>query len=335
MTLVNRLLDAHPEASVSDRTMLGFLSMCMQTCRAAHGAPPEGYPFRPLFDEGGGDIDQVTNFFRTARFTADSLELAEVLRRECDARAASMGKPGALVRGLREHCCEALVPYLLERRFQVVFLLRDPLDLVASARLGDRGTALNTGWALNARVSVLEMVRQWRKSVALALLTAGHPRARVIRYERFVRSPAVWDGLCRWLGLFALPLERALAADASSPQGWAGNSSFGPLRGLSTSPIGRGALLPARVREFVRAATAPERRMLGYERGRPGLLPYESACEIDLEHVPDEETGAVEWEREATRRRLLSVERLPAEDAYRFFIHPEVHRRLHKAWGAA
>jgi hypothetical protein len=221
----------------------------------------------------------------------------------------------------------------LERGFHVVFVLRQPVDLVASARLGDRGAILNTGWAVNPRVTVLEMVRQWRKSVAMAVLAARHPRAHLVRYERLVRWPGAWNALCGWLGLEAVPPERLLSGPSGDWAGdWAGNSSFGPLRGLSATPIGRGALLPSSVAAFVRAATAPEQRWLGYERGHPDFIPYNGEAEIDPEHAPGASTAAVQSEREATRRRLLTEGSIGDDAAYRWFLHPLVHSELRRAW---
>jgi hypothetical protein len=344
MTLVNRLLDSHPQVSIADRVGLPFLVRAIQACRSSLGFPPVVAPFTPMFDEEGPSAKEIREFFANERWTlaeaaADlgfdaralegqgrhsELDLADLLRSIIEARAASVGKSAARVLGMREHFCEVLAPYLVTRGFRVLFVLRDPLDVIASARLGDHG------WALNARVGVLEMLRQWRKSVALAITTASDAAARVLRYEDLVTRPEAWSEVCEWLHIDAVPAADLLRTDES----WTGNSSFGPLQGLSPVPIGRGARLAPPVAAFVRAATAPERAWLGYELERPSLLPYTREAEVDSGRILGAKTGAMESARESTRRTLLASTELDARTAERWFVSAEAHRQLHSAWAA-
>jgi hypothetical protein len=345
ITLVNRLLDSHPQVSIADRLGLGSLVRAMQCCRSALGFAPQHAPFTPLFDEDGPSVEQVREFFCASRWTpseaeaglgfagaslrghrADAgLDLADLLRDLMEARWAAAGKPAARVVGMREHFCEVLAPYLLARGFYVLFVIRDPLDLVASARLGRHG------WALNRRVSVLEMVRQWRKSVALAITTAHDAKARIVRYEDLVARPEAWSEICRWLDIDALQAVDLLRARGS----WTGNSSFGPLVGLSREPVGRGARLAPELAAFVRAATAPERAWLGWERERPGLVPYRPEAEIDPERAPEASLAALESDRESRRRELLAFAVIPPRTAERWFVSALAHRQLHRVWAAA
>jgi len=127
---------------------------------------------------------------------------------------------------------------------KVIHLVRDPRDVYASYRHAAwRGNA--PGWWGRAKARVhghlAWTLRNWRTSVALARQQAAEwpARYRVVRYEDLVRDPAATlQHLCAFAGV---PYEaRMLALDAypdlTERQG---NSSFGPLEGVSTAPIGR------------------------------------------------------------------------------------------------
>jgi hypothetical protein len=127
---------------------------------------------------------------------------------------------------------------------KVIHLIRDPRDVYASYRQASwRANA--PGWWGRAKVRVhghlAWTLRNWRTSVALARRHAAEwpARYRVVRYEDLVRDPVrTLQELCAFA---SVPYDARMLALDAYPDLIArrGNSSFGPLDGVSTAPIGR------------------------------------------------------------------------------------------------
>jgi hypothetical protein len=165
----------------------------------------------------------------------------------------------------------------------VIHLVRDPRDMFASYRHAHWRTGPASRWT-RAKQAVLGhlgwTVRNWRTSVGLArTLAARHPgRYRVVRYEDLVADPVrECERLCAFLGE---PYDsRMLALDAYPDLiERRGNSSFGPLEGVSTAPVGRfRTVLDARTIALCEALAGEELARWGYARSGVALGRLESA----------------------------------------------------------
>jgi hypothetical protein len=127
---------------------------------------------------------------------------------------------------------------------KMVHLIRDPRDVYASYLHAPWRTRVPSRWG-RAKVRVhghlAWTLRNWRISVQLARRHAAQwpARYRVVRYEDLVRDPAgTLAALCAFAGVAYDPRMQALDAYPDVVER-KGNSSFGPLEGVSTVPIGR------------------------------------------------------------------------------------------------
>jgi hypothetical protein len=201
------------------------------------------------------------------RFTPEELEAAYAEIAADDDFAAVVARlQHALARdvearwfGSKETVCEELLPYLLERGFRCLLIVRDPRDVVASLNHGrgpEFGGATKPTWF---------NVRSWRKSASYALALQRHPRFHWCRYEDLVADPAA--ELMRLDGVLGLGLSTPYCLELHDAGGrpWNGNSSHNPHDGISTSSVGiHRTLLDRAVAEVIEASCLPELQRLGY-----------------------------------------------------------------------
>lgn len=158
----------------------------------------------------------------------------------------------------KEVLAESYTPYLLSEGLPVILVIRDPRDVAASLY------APNGAKFAGTPRPILWMVRQWRKSVAYALQLRDHARLKVVRYEDVVRSPesclADWAD---WLQT-AAPYAAGETIEKGLDQ-WSGNSSFGPVVGVSEQSVGRHAdELPPFLTETIEALCYAEMTIFDY-----------------------------------------------------------------------
>ena len=184
-------------------------------------------------------------------------------------------------------------------RVKVIHLIRDPRDVYASYLHAPWRTGLR-GWpALKVRVHghLAWTLRNWRISARFARTHAERcpDRYRAVRYEDLVRDPA---GTLRDLCAFAgVPYDARMLALDAYPEvvERTGNSSFGPLDGVSDAPIGRFAsVLPPRAIALCDALAGEDLARHGYapagvrlDRGdawRLGCLDRPVAHAMELAH---------------------------------------------------
>jgi hypothetical protein len=170
-------------------------------------------------------------------------------------------KPGADWCGGKETLWEELLPFLLERGFTCLLILRDPRGMLASLNLG-RG--VEYGGRLKP---TLFNVRNWRKSAAFAFHLESHPRFLWLRYEDLIARPL--ESLDRITGFLGIEpfAEEIFAAGIHGQDGqlWAGNSSHRTQHGIDSSSAGsHRELLPPGVARYLEATCWPELRCLGY-----------------------------------------------------------------------
>lgn len=249
------------------------------------GAEP--YPLGHLFLESRYEPEAFKVFLREWRTTAEELEtlfacmesysgqytrFAAERRRDAFAQITPGHDFADVVRvldralatkeaawfGSKETICEEYVPFLLDRGFRCVIIVRDPRDLLASLNYG-RGRTF--GGELKP---TLFNVRSWRKSVAFALAMDAYPRFARCRYEDLAMNPAAeLSRVAAVLGLGTVTVSDEIHdADGGI---WRGNSSHGEHRGVGTSSVGAHRdVLPREVAAFVEATCLPELQRLGY-----------------------------------------------------------------------
>lgn len=247
-TLLEKYLHNHPQMVVASQPLPFVFTHAKREFYASLGHEPPAYPLGHLQGEGGYRREDFLAFLMQHRFSSAALQpqleamrgysgqltpavldmpvpsgsFFEVYSAYASRYPALFGKPHARYSGSKEVFCEEFIPLFLAQDCPVVLILRDPRAVVASIH-GGRG-----GEYANAGLSVLYILRCWRKSVAYALRYAEHPCFHAIHYEALAQSPAaVLQPLAQALGLSPFP-DTVVAGTLLSQDGtaWRGNSSF-------------------------------------------------------------------------------------------------------------
>lgn len=355
-TLVEKLAHALPGACVGPQP---FPFLYYDTKRAflrARGIEEARYPLGHLFGEDRYRPEDFAEFLSGFRLTREAVAasfaamrgysgwqlpamadrarqvgegaFAEVFRALCDGLPSILGRNADRLLGAKEVFCEEFVPYFLREGISVVLVLRDVRDVLASLKFGRGGSYGDPGLPL------LHIVRQWRKSVAFALEFAEAPGFVVVRYEKLVASAQrELDRLATALG--CPPAAVGAAADVRDQDGrsWRGNSSFAPVRGVSSDPVGRFAsTLPATWVAAVESLCAPEMAAIGLEPSGEsrGADMADTLGRIAQETNVAGPTVALTLEIDAERQRACMLARGDASDAdqRRWFIFPRAFQRL-------
>jgi hypothetical protein len=111
-----------------------------------------------------------------------------------------------------------LLPALLDLGIRVIFCLRDPRDILLSAK--NRFSDYN----------LYESIRSWRQSYATACKLKNHPHMHVLQFERLIAEetrPAEIDSLARFLGVTLE--EKVTALHAFEGTHFQANTSFGDV----------------------------------------------------------------------------------------------------------
>lgn len=98
--------------------------------------------------------------------------------------------------GVKEPLCEEYIPYVSEKGFKSIIIIRDPRDVLASANYpkGEKH--------LGIKKPTLFLLRSWRKSVEFARLWNGNKNFHFLKYEDLVMNPYnELDRITSYLGL--------------------------------------------------------------------------------------------------------------------------------------
>jgi hypothetical protein len=280
-----------------------------------------------LFSRMAGYSGQYTRFTTEmlegalSRITDDD-DLAAVLQK-LDRSLAS--RPIAQWFGSKETLCEEIVPYLLDRGIRCAIIIRDPRDVVASL---NHGRGQEFGGEIKP---TLFNVRNWRKSVAIALAMEGRPRFHWLRYEDLVAEPfAAMSGLVAALGIDTFDPERL--HDFRGPE----NSSFRRHGGVTAASVGEYRdLLPLDVTREIEATCLPELQLLGYETS---MSAAEASAFIRGFREPYATRPDIESDAATPANAALEIERLErlgrgtAGDPRPWFLHERAARRLREAF---
>jgi hypothetical protein len=271
--------------------------------------------------------------------------LAETLRRLEPGDLASVlaqlygslaHKPGADRLGGKETLWEELLPFLLDRGFAGLVIVRDPRDVLASL---NHGRGPQYGGRLKP---TLFNVRNWRKSAAFVLHLRNRPGFFWLRFEDLIARPReVLDRIAGFLGVerFAEELLEGTIRDQDGLP-WEGNSSHQVRRGIDPLAAARyREILPAEVARYVEAACWPELRSLGYP------------VDLDWDEIPDVIRGFTDpygmdrpelsgFASEPMSRTSRTAEELRRHELLRggdgdeagpFFLFEDVFRQLREA----
>lgn len=320
----------------------------------------ERYPLGHLFLESRYDHESFAMFLRSWRTTPDELErlftrmetfsgqytrFDAAQRREAFSKISAtddfaqvmssldrwLAPKAADWFGSKETLCEEYVPPLLDRGFRCAIILRDPRDVVASLNHGQ-------GKKFGGEVKpILFNIRNWRKSVAVALAMEGHPRFHCCRYEDLVSNPAAeLERLAERFGLTGVEMSHDIRDEAGDV--WRGNSSYGEHDGVGITSVARyrEVLRPTEVAEFIEATCVAELRRLGY----PTSITRTEAIEV-IERFREPDTsirGGLERDVISLQNTRLEVQRLervtqpPDHESRRWFVRSRAHAKLREGF---
>lgn len=359
-TLLSRMLDAQAGIAMLAQPFPLLLIDVKRQYLESTGNGSSRYPLSHLFREPRERIDGFREFLgrwtpdetrlratfelmagysgQYTRFDAAAIEratgaasgvrgFANVYRALVDALVSDTR---ATIRGTKETSCEEFIPSMLGQGIDVIVIVRDPRDVLASLNHG-KGTE-----HAGAIKPTLFNLRSWRRSVASVIAMRSHPRLAWCRYEELVTAPdATLSSLAKQLGLHASLDASAVLRDGEG-RVWTGNSSHRTFEGIGQSSVGmHRSVLPREVARVAEAATLPEMKWLGYETAmtfedaaqalRHYAEPYQSVrAGLDADSFS---TANVEIEIE--RLRQIAYRTTPDEN---LFLFDGVAPALREAW---
>lgn len=293
-TLLDKLLHAHPEICVGSQASPSFFFFAMDAFHRSLGVERR-YPLGHLFGERAYGLEEALAFVEGLTLSetdldrifellpTDDPQFASTRLSSCrgEVRSGSFlsvlgqllacvarlyGQEGARILGDKEILCEQYLPLLGRRGHAGVIIIRDPRDVVASTHFQQRGRYTGD------RRPVLSTIRQWRKSVALALELEGSDRFAWIRYEDLVRDAgATLNEVSERIGAGTYP-EELLTSELRDQEGriWEANTSFAMASRVQPSSVSSHERhVPDQVSAYVETLCLPEMRTLGY---RPRLV---------------------------------------------------------------
>jgi hypothetical protein len=174
----------------------------------------------------------------------------------------------------------------LDPRLHVIYMLRDPREVIVSVH----GADPDRYWS---------NLRAWLDSVRTAKRHFGHPRVHVVRYDRLMRDP---DGVQRALAATVpfLKITRAFSrfhehAELADPQ-W--RAAMGSIRSLSPDALGawRNHLPRLKAQLALHGGISDDLIRLGFEQDKSWLAL--------LDKIEPDRTPSRTSEQETRRRRF-------------------------------
>ncbi len=355
-TLLEKLLCNHPHMSVLPQPFPFLYVQAKRDFLHSIGCDESSNPLSHYFLEPRYTIDDVSNFLTGHTQTPEKIrslfhdmqDYSGQGYKPADLQQRVDENPGGLfldtvksllyslrhresasVFGSKEIHTEEILPFLLAGGFKCLLIIRDPRDAIASF---DFGSGDKYG---GRHRPTLFYVRNWRKSVAVAMHLEHHENFLCLRYEDLVQqtSPVIQQ-VC---GHLDVPFyEDFLAGELRDQQGnrWQANSSFDLRPGVSEKSIGRHRdVMPESMRRYIECTCAPEMRWVGYDVGRGEnmerlLREFREPFSIERAEFPaDYSHQESRITEELSRMELLGQTQISDEDL-QFFFSKTVFEKL-------
>jgi len=336
-TLLQRLLNLHPLADILYQPFMSFFVDVKNDFLSSMGYSKENYPLGTLFLENRYKPVDFNEYLKKYESSAHPvIEPSDFYQLFNMLLLKTINRNVVNVYGLKEVLCEEYAPFLADHGTKVVFILRDPRDVLTSMNYG-------RGEKYSGKVRpTLYNLRLWRKSVALAVYLAMQNKALWIRYEDLVTDPYTqiklvldYIGLksiseCKW-DISIARLDNIV---------WSGNSSFAEKKGISTGSVGQyQKVLPASLIAYIETVCGPEMSLLNYPLSRSPVDDpvamlnqfQEPVCPSHASVDPEFSLNANRIQEELNRLWLLKRESLPRE-AESYFIYSDLWKIFKQSW---
>ncbi len=247
-TLLEKFWHNHPQVVVASQPFPFLFYAVKEAFYHQIGVTVPQYPLGDLFDDNTYSREQFLAFARQHRLTEGAVNavmtrmkgysgqmmpalldlppiggsLIDIFSHYAQQYPHMLGRHTALYAGSKEVFCEEFIPCFLQAGIPVFLIIRDPRSVVASIH-GGSGSMY-----ASRTLSVLQIARSWRKSVAYAIAHLDNPLFHLLRYEQLGHDAvAVLQPLARALKLDLFP-DSVIAGELYSQDGskWFGNSSF-------------------------------------------------------------------------------------------------------------
>lgn len=308
-TLVQKMLDNHPEISVAYQPAFSRFVECKHRFLARKGIRTV-FPLEHRFDDSMYSQQEFDRYLCEEYSGQHWSELLPAVE-------------GTRASGSKEVLCEEFIPAFLTDKIHVLHLVRHPADVIKSLSYGRAKE-----FAGELRPLLFDL-RNWRKSVGYAIHCSDHSHYQLVRFEDLLNYQASdYDRIFQWLGV-ERKAENLLAGPLRDHEGkvWSGNSSFADSSERHTIH------LPAATRDYIETVCFPEMRYceylnrehVPYDAGR--LEEYEELSQITRGEFPsDYSTSKVNIAREIERLDYLCDHE--SEYSARHFFSERVFRRL-------
>ncbi len=349
-TLLNKLLSAHSQISILSQPFPFLFIEAKRAFLRSLGRGDAEYPLGNLFIESGYLVEEFAGYLRHHSLDHESLlslfaemrDFSGQYTRFEEARVKAgvhlvptddfarilsslyvelTDKRGARSFGGKETMCEEFLPYLLDRGWKCLIIVRDPRDIMASLNYGQ---GQNYGGRLKP---TLFNLRNWRKSIAFVLHLRNHPGFMWLRYEDLVTHPMQsLNRLAEELGVGPFT-ENLFDEGVKNQKGdlWQSNSSHSPSTRINRSSVEKyKSTLPPEVVSYVEACCYPEMRYLnyplsiGWDESAEAIKTFEDPYEIGRETLRNYYLDAMRNEEELQRIELLSTAEEVARDYFIF-----------------
>ena len=281
-TLLEKRLHSHPQICIASQPLPSLYLRIKKAFLREIGSLQDPYPLGNLFKETRYNRRQFTQFLNQFTLSKSDIQtVCESMRNYSGQRAPELldapkidgtlseqflyfndfyselvGKPGAIFCGAKEVFCEEFIDYFLAHDISITLIIRSPLEVVRSIRFD------HSSKYVNSLMSLVHIIRSWRKSVAYAIQYANHTRFNFVLYEDLVHQPLdTLNGVTKNLGLESFSNESIThpILDQSGKL-WQGNSSFKRPNAFVQEQCDE---LSEHLIKFVSATCAPEMNWLG------------------------------------------------------------------------
>jgi len=230
--------------------------------------------------------------------------------------------------GFKEIHCEEFIPYLINKNWKCLMIIRNPYDVLTSIQFG-KGSKY-TG----EKRPTLFHLRNWRKSAAMGILFEKYENFHLLRFEDLIlNSEATIHKILSFLEIENHSHSIDLIKKTLSS--WNGNSSFETRNLLDKNTINRyKEELPISIKKYISKVCQPEINYYNYELECSGDFNLEDYQEpFDIESADFDQNFSHSFQniqQENLRLDLLSNKGNNKELIKSIFIDDYVFEKLKK-----